>query len=51
MFSDPVFVLTDASRNYEERDEAIGFDLQGRFVFVVHIEREATFTRTSSVRR
>ena len=51
VFSDPVFVLTDASRNDEARDAAIGFDIQGRLLFVVHIEVEATHIRIISARR
>jgi uncharacterized protein len=51
VFSDPMFVLTDASRNDEARDAAIGFDAQGRLLFVVHIEIEATCIRIISARR
>ena len=51
VFSDPLFVLTDASRNDEARDAAIGFDIQGRLLFVVHIEIEATCIRIISARR
>ena len=51
VFSDPLFVLTDASRNDEARDAAIGFDMQGRLLFVVHIEIEATCIRLISARR
>ena len=51
MFSDPLFVLTDASRSDEARDAAIGFDIQGRLLFVVHIEIEATCIRIISARR
>ena len=32
VFSDPLFVLIDASRNDEARDAAIGFDAVGRYV-------------------
>ena len=51
VFSDPMFVLTDASRSDEARDAAIGFDIQGRLLFVVHIEIEATCIRIISARR
>ncbi len=51
VFSDPLFVLTNASRNDEARDAAIGFDVQGRLLFVVHIEIEATCIRIISARR
>jgi uncharacterized protein len=51
VFNDPMFVLTDASRNDEARDAVIGFDAQGRLLFVVHIEIEATCIRIISARR
>lgn len=41
VFMDPLFVLTDASRNDEARDAVIGFDQAGRLLFVVHIALEA----------
>jgi uncharacterized DUF497 family protein len=37
VFMDPLFVLTDASRNDDARDAVIGFDLSGCLLFVVHI--------------
>jgi len=40
VFMDPLFVLTDASRNDEARDAAIGFDQMARLLFVVHIAFE-----------
>lgn len=40
VFQDPFFVLTDASRNEQARDAAIGFDSTARLLFVVHIEVE-----------
>ena len=40
VFSDPLFILTDASHNDEARDAAIGFDVIGRLLYVVHIEIE-----------
>ncbi len=51
VFSDPFFVLTDASRNDEARDAAIGFDSTARLLFVVHIEIEDEFVRIISARR
>ena len=42
VFLDPLMVLTDATRNDEARDAAIGFDLQARLLFVVHVEFEST---------
>lgn len=51
MFSDPAFVLVQASRNDEAREAAIGFDLVGRLLYVVHIEVEEAFIRIISARR
>ncbi|HSV54497.1 MAG TPA: BrnT family toxin [Burkholderiaceae bacterium] len=51
VFSDPMFVLTDASRNDEARDAVIGFDLNARLLFVVHIEIEDSCIRIISARR
>lgn len=39
-FFNPFFRLVDAERNAEARDAAIGYDTQGRLLFVVHIEIE-----------
>lgn len=50
VFLDPLFVLTDASRNDEARDAVIGFDAQGRLLFVVHVEFEGEFIRIVSAR-
>ena len=50
VFADPLLQLTDASRNDEARDAAIGFDLGGRLLFVVHIEMEDTCIRIISAR-
>ncbi len=50
VFLDPLFVLTNASRNDEARDAVIGFDAQGRLLFVVHIEFEGEFIRIVSAR-
>lgn len=51
VFFDPFLVLTDASRNDEARDAAIGFDSGGRLLFVVHIEFEGSHIRLISARR
>ena len=51
VFADPLFVIVDASRNDETRDAAIGFDSIARLLYVVHIEKEATFIRIISARR
>ena len=50
VFLDPLFVLTDASRNDEARDAAIGFDLHGRLLYVVHIEFDGDRIRIVSAR-
>lgn len=50
VFLDPLFVLTEASRNDEVREAAIGFDLHGRLLFVVHLEFEGEFIRIVSAR-
>jgi uncharacterized DUF497 family protein len=51
VFGDSLFVLTDASRNDQARDAAIGFDANGRLLYVVHIEIEDTYIRIISARR
>lgn len=51
VFSDPLFVLVNASRNDEVRHAAIGFDLAGRLLYVVHIEIEESYIRIISARR
>lgn len=51
VFFDPFFRLVDASRNGESRDAAIGYDEQGRLLFVVHIEIEGEFIRIISARK
>ncbi len=50
VFMDPLFVLSDASRNDEMRDAAIGFDHLGRLLFVVHVEFESDCIRIVSAR-
>lgn len=51
VFFDPLFVLLDASRATESRDAAVGFDLSGRLLFVVHVEYEGDSIRIISARR
>lgn len=51
VFGDPLFLLVDASRHDEARHAAIGFDISGRLLFVVHIEVESTYIRIVSARR
>lgn len=50
VFLDPLLVLVDATRNQEARDAVIGFDLQARPLFVVHIERDGDHIRIISAR-
>ncbi|MBL8672751.1 MAG: BrnT family toxin [Alphaproteobacteria bacterium] len=50
VFGDPLFVLTDATRDDEARDAAIGFDRLGRLLFVVHVERDGESIRIVSAR-
>jgi len=51
VFGDPLFTLVEASRSKEAREAAIGFDITGRLLYVVHIEIEASFIRIISARR
>lgn len=51
VFGDPVFILVQASRDDEAREAAIGFDVIGRLLFVVHIEIDGAFIRIISARR
>lgn len=51
VFFDPLFRLVDAGRNDEARDAVIGFDTQGRLLFVVHIQIEESAIRIISARR
>ena len=51
VFFDPFFRLVDASRNKEARDAVIGYDGQGRLLFVVHIEIEGESIRIISARK
>ena len=50
VFMDPLFVLTDASRDDEARHAAIGFDQLARLLFVVHVEFEGDCIRIVSAR-
>ena len=50
VFADPLFILVDASRNEEARDAAIGFDMSGRLLYVVHIEFDESHIRIISAR-
>ena len=51
VFFDPFFRLLDASRNDETRNAVIGFDAQGRLLFVVHLEVEREYIRIISARK
>lgn len=51
VFFDPLFRLVDAGRNDEARDAVIGFDTQGRLLFVVHIQIEESAIRIISARK
>jgi uncharacterized DUF497 family protein len=51
VFFDPFFRMVDASRNDEARDAVIGYDAQGRLLFVVHIEVEGEYIRLISARK
>jgi len=51
VFFDPFFRLVDASRKDEARDAVMGFDAQGRLLFVVHIELEGASIRIISARK
>ena len=46
-----MLVIMTASRNDEARDAAIGFDITGRLLYVVHIEIEEKSIRIISARR
>ena len=51
VFSDPYFVLTDATRNTETREAVIGFDSDGKLLFVVHVEIDGESIRIISARK
>ncbi len=51
VFFDPFLKRVDAGRNHKSRDAVIGYDEQGRLLFVVHIEIEGEFIRLISARK
>lgn len=51
VFFDPLFIIVDASRNAEARNAAIGFDVSGRLMYVVHVGFEENCIRIISARR
>jgi hypothetical protein len=51
VFDDPLFLLTDGSRNQQRRDVAIGFSAGGRLLTVVHIELRGESIRIISAWR
>ncbi len=51
VFFDPFIRLVDASRNDEARDAAIGYDMQYRLLYVVHIVFDDTAIRLISARK
>ncbi len=51
VFFDPFLRLVDASRNEEARHAVIGYDRQGRLLYVVHVEVEGEFIRIISARK
>jgi uncharacterized DUF497 family protein len=48
VFRDPHLVITDAARNGESRDKAIGIGLAGKLLSVVHVEVDGEFIRIIS---
>jgi uncharacterized DUF497 family protein len=50
-FFDPFLRLVEAERNQEPRDALIGFDAQGRLLFVVHLIIEGDCIRIISARK
>lgn len=50
-FFDPFLRLVDADRNQEPRDAVIGYDAQGRLLFVVHLIIEGDCIRIDSARK
>lgn len=51
MFFDPFLRVVDASRNDEARDAVIGYDTQGRLLYVVHVVFENEVIRLISARK
>lgn len=50
-FFDPLLRVVDASRNDEVRDAIIGYDADGRLLYVVHLMVEAEAIRIVSARK
>ncbi len=50
-FFDPFLKLVDASRNGQSRDAILGYDDEGRLLFVVHLDVENDFIRLISARK
>lgn len=50
-FFDPFLRVVDASRNDQARDAVVGYDGQGRLLYVVHLVVEADAIRIVSARR
>jgi uncharacterized protein len=50
-FFDPFLRLVDADRNHQARDALIGYDAQGRLLFVVHVIVEVESIRIVSARK
>ncbi|MGH8041485.1 MAG: BrnT family toxin [Rudaea sp.] len=50
-FFDPFLRLVDAGRNDDARDAVIGFDTQGRLLFVVHVLFDDESIRIVSARK
>ena len=50
-FFDPFFKRVDAGTEQEALDAVIGYDVSGRLLFVVHIEREGEYIRLISARK
>lgn len=52
VFDDPMLIITEASRNGEHRDKAIGFSCTGKLLSVIHTEPvDAEFIRIISAWR
>lgn len=50
VFFDPFMRLVEAGRKDEVRDAAIGYDVAGRLLFVVHVEIDEEIIRIISAR-
>ena len=48
VFDDPLLVITEATRNGERRDKAIGFSNSGKLLAVVHTEPSGEYIRIIS---